>query len=144
VLAVATVALAVLSEALIGVVEPALRTLGLTEAFTGLIVIPIIGNAAEHLVSVQFAWRGDMEFAMVVALGSSLQVALFVGPVLVLLSHLTATPLNLVFSPLEIVTIGLAVLIVYAIASDGRSNWFEGAELLSVYAIVGLAFWFFK
>lgn len=144
VLALATVALAVLSEALIGAVEPALKTLGLSEAFTGLIVIPIIGNAAEHLVAVQFAWRNDMEFAMVVSLGSSLQVALFVGPLLVLLSHLTATPLNLVFSPLEIVTVGLAVLIVYAIASDGRSNWFEGVELLSVYGIIGLAFWFFK
>lgn len=144
VLAGATIVLAVLSEVLVSAVEPALKSWGLSEAFTGLIIIPIIGNAAEHVVSVQFAYRNDMEFAMVVSLGSSLQVALLVAPLLVLLSHLAVAPLTLVFSPLEIVTVALSVVVVTVIASDGRSHWFEGAQLLAVYGIVGLTFWFFR
>lgn len=143
ILAMAAIGLTVLSEILVGAIEPALSQWHLSEAFVGLILIPIIGNAAESLVSVQLAARNNMEFSMVISLGSSLQVALFVAPLLVFISHLFGTPLDLVFTPLEIITVSLGVLIVTIIANDGRSNWLEGAQLMAVYAIVALAFWFY-
>jgi Ca2+:H+ antiporter len=143
VLAVAVAGLAVLSEVLVHAVEPTLHQWHLSEAFVGLILVPIVGNAAEHLISVQFSLRNDMEFSMVVSLGSSLQIALFVAPLLVFISHLMGTPLNLVFTPLEIITVALGVVIVTIIANDGRSNWLEGSQLIAVYAVVALAFWFY-
>lgn len=143
VLAVAAVGLTVLSEVLVGALEPSLHSWGITEAFAGLILVPIIGNASESLVAVQLALRDDMEFSMVVSLGASLQVALFVAPLLIFVSHLFAKPLDLIFTPLEIITVALSALIVTIIANDGRSHWLEGAQLLAVYAIVALAFWFY-
>ena len=135
VLALSAAGLTVLSELLVSAVQPTLQQWHLSEAFVGLILVPILGNAAENLISVQLALRNDMEFSMVVSLGSSLQVALFVGPMLVLVS--------LVFTPLEIITVALGVVIVTIIANDGRSNWLEGAHLIAVYLIVALAFWFY-
>ncbi len=143
VLAVAASALTVLSELLVSALEPSLHTWGISEAFAGLILVPLIGNASESLVSVQLALRDDMEFSMVVSLGASLQVALFVAPLLIFVSHLLGTSLNLVFTPLEIITVALSAVIVTIIANDGRSNWLEGAQLIAVYAIVALAFWFY-
>jgi Ca2+:H+ antiporter len=131
-----------LSEILVHALEPTIADWGLTELFAGVILIPIVGNIAEHLVGVQLALRNKMEFSVVVSVGSSLQVALFVAPVLVLLSHLVGTPMDLVFTPLELATVGAAVVLVGYVALDGESNWFEGAALMAVYGIIALAFFF--
>ena len=132
--------LAVLSEILVGSIEPFIETFGLSEIFVGVILIPTIGNLAEHLVAVQLAWKNRMEFSMAVAYGSSLQVALFVGPVLVILGAVMGQPMNLVFTPLEIVAVGAAVGISALIALDGESNWLEGALLVIVYVILAVSF----
>jgi Ca2+:H+ antiporter len=132
--------LAVLSEILVGSIEPFIETFGLSEIFVGVILIPTIGNLAEHLVAVQLAWKNRMEFSMAVAYGSSLQVALFVGPVLVILGAIMGQPMNLVFAPLEIVAVGAAVGISALIALDGESNWLEGALLVIVYVILAVSF----
>ena len=132
--------LAILSEILVGSIEPFIKTFGLSEIFVGVILIPTIGNLAEHLVAVQLAWKNRMEFSMAVAYGSSLQVALFVGPVLVILGAVTGQPMNLVFTPLEIVAVGAAVGISALIALDGESNWLEGALLMIVYLILAVSF----
>jgi Ca2+:H+ antiporter len=132
--------LAVLSEILVGSIEPFIETFGLSEIFVGVILIPTIGNLAEHLVAVQLAWKNRMEFSMAVAYGSSLQVALFVGPVLVILGAIMGQPMDLVFTPLEIVAVGAAVGISALIALDGESNWLEGALLVLVYVILAVSF----
>jgi Ca2+:H+ antiporter len=144
VLGIAAVFTAWLSEILVGALEPTIQAWGVSELFAGIIILPIIGNIAEHVVGVQLALRNKMEFSIVVSVGSSLQVALFVAPVLVLVSHLFATPMDLVFTDLEVVTVGLAVVLVALVALDGESNWFEGVALTGVYAIVALAFYFFR
>jgi Ca2+:H+ antiporter len=143
VLLVAAAATAWVSEILVHALEPTIASWGVSEVFAGVILIPIVGNIAEHLVGVQLAWRNKMDFSLLVSIGSSLQVALFVAPVLVLLSHLVGTPLDLVFTQLELVTVALGVVLVALIALDGESNWLEGAELVAVYLIVALAFFFF-
>jgi Ca2+:H+ antiporter len=131
------------SELLVAALEPTIAAWGMSELFAGVILVPLVGNIAEHLVGVQLALRDKMEFSLLVSVGSSLQVALFVAPVLVLLSHLVGTPMDLVFTQLELATVALAVVMVALIALDGESNWLEGAQLLAVYAILGLAFYFF-
>jgi len=140
VLIAATVGTALLSEILVGAVEPVVATLGLTEFFLGIIVIPLIGNIAEHLVAVQVALKNKMELSLAVSLGSSLQIALFVAPVLVFISLLFGKTLLLVFNPLELIALFAASLIAALIALDGESNWLEGAMLLAIYLIIGLAF----
>jgi Ca2+:H+ antiporter len=140
VLLVAAALLAVLSEILVSSIEPFIETFGLSQIFVGVILIPTIGNLAEHLVAVQLAWKNRMEFSMAVAYGSSLQVALFVGPVLVILGALMGQPMNLVFTPLEVVAVGAAVGISALIALDGESNWLEGALLVIVYVILAVSF----
>jgi Ca2+:H+ antiporter len=132
--------LAVSSEILVSAIEPFVETFGLTAFFVGVVVIPTIGNLAEHLVAVQLAWKNRMEFAMAVCYGSSLQVALFVAPVLVLLGVLTGQPMNLVFHPLEVAAVGAAVGISALIALDGESNWLEGALLVIIYVILAGSF----
>ncbi len=132
--------LAALSEILVGSIEPFIETFGLSQFFVGVILIPTIGNLAEHLVAVQLAWKNRMEFSMAVAYGSSLQVALFVGPVLVILGALMGQPMNLVFHPLEVAAVGAAVGISALIALDGESNWLEGALLVIVYVILAVSF----
>ncbi len=132
--------LAVMSEILVGAIEPFIEAFGLSELFVGVILIPTIGNLAEHLVAVQLAYRNRMEFAMAVSFGSSLQVALFVAPVLVLLGLVVGQPMNLVFSPLEVVAVGAAVGISALIAFDGESNWLEGSLLAIVYLILAISF----
>ncbi len=142
VLAAATVAIAVMSEFLTGAVEPVTATLGFSEFFVGLILIPIIGNVAEHLVAVQVAIKNQMDLSLSIALGSSLQIALFVAPVLVFLSLLMGHPLTLEFNGFELIGLTAAAVIAAFVSLDGESNWLEGAMLLVVYVILALAFFF--
>lgn len=142
VLAIAVAAIAVLSEILVGAIEPLVAEQGLTELFVGVIVVPIIGNAAEHLVAVEMAMKNKMELALGIALGSSMQVALFVAPLLVFISLAAGNPMSLVFNPFELVAMIAAVMIAALISLDGESNWLEGAQLLIVYVILALAFFF--
>jgi len=132
--------LAVLSEILVGAIEPFIETFGLSAFFVGVVIIPTIGNLAEHFVAVQLAWRNKMEFAMAVCFGSSLQVALFVVPVLVILGAIIGQPMDLVFTPLEVAAVAAAVGISALIALDGESNWLEGALLTIVYLILAVSF----
>ena len=142
VLAASTVGLAVMSEFLVGSVEPVTVSWGLTEFFVGLIIIPIIGNVAEHLVAVQVALKNQMDLSLSVALGSSLQVALLVAPLLVFLSVLMGHPLTLEFNSFELIALTAAAVIAAFVSLDGESNWLEGAMLLAVYLILALAFFF--
>jgi Ca2+:H+ antiporter len=141
-LAGSTVLVAVQSEILVHAAEQVVTGVGITETFLGLIVIPLIGNAAEHATAVVVARKGDTDLALTIALGSSTQVALFVAPVLVLAGVILGQPMNLVFTGFEIVALGLSSLIVTVIALDGESHWFEGAQLLAVYAILAIAAWY--
>jgi Ca2+:H+ antiporter len=133
---------AVLSEVLVASVEPAIQSLGISEFFVGIVLIPLVGNAAEHLVAVQSAWKNHMELSLSVSLGSSLQVALLVAPLLVFTSLAMGNPLTLAFNQFELIALAGAVLIASMAASDGQSNWMEGAQLLAVYVILSLAFFF--
>ena len=144
VLLVAAALLAVLSEILVSSIEGFVESFGLSFFFVGVVLVPTIGNLAEHLVAVQLAAKNKMEFAMAVSYGSSLQVALFVAPVLVLLGALMGQPMDLVFTPLEIAAVGAAVGISALIALDGESNWLEGALLMLVYAILAISFFEFR
>ncbi len=136
----AALLLAVLSEVLVSSIESFIESFGLSAFFVGVVLVPTIGNLAEHLVAVQLAAKDKMEFAMAVAYGSSLQVALFVAPVLVLLGALLGQPMDLVFTPLEVAAVAAAVGISALIALDGESNWLEGALLMIVYAILAVSF----
>jgi Ca2+:H+ antiporter len=142
VLVVSVVFIAALSEILVDAIEPVIRAHGLTELFVGVIVVPIIGNAAEHLVAVEMAMKNKMDLALGIALGSSMQVALFVAPLLVFISLAAGNPMSLVFNPFELAALGAAVVIAALIALDGESNWLEGAQLLIVYLILALAFFY--
>jgi Ca2+:H+ antiporter len=141
-LAATTVLIAFLSEILVGQIEQTKQALGISELFLGVIVIAIIGNAAEHATAVMMAARDKMELALTITVGSSVQIALLVSPLLVLASWALRRPMSLVFSPLEIAGIALAVLIVQMISADGETTWFEGAQLIAVYLILALAFYF--
>ena len=136
----AAILLAVLSEVLIGSIQSFIDSFGLSAFFVGVVLVPTIGNLAEHLVAVQLAAKNKLEFAMAVSYGSSLQVALFVAPVLVLLGALLGKPMDLVFTPLEVAAVGAAVGISALIALDGESNWLEGALLMIVYVILAVSF----
>jgi len=138
----ATALVAVESEILVHATEAVAARFGLSELFLGLIVIPIVGNAAEHATAVVAASRGKTDLALHIALGSSTQVALFVAPVLVAVGMLLGRPMNLVFTTFEVVALGLSSLIVTVIALDGESHWFEGAQLLAAYGLIALAVWF--
>lgn len=138
----ATFFIAWLSEILVGVVEPVVQSLGITEFFLGIVVVPLVGNVAEHLVGVQTAVKDRMDLSLAISLGSSMQVALFVAPLLVFVSIALGHPMDLIFNPFELLSLGFAVLIASFIALDGESNWLEGAQLLAVYTIIALAFFF--
>ncbi|AFD25248.1 calcium/proton antiporter [Deinococcus gobiensis I-0] len=143
VLAASTVAVAFMSEFLVGTLEAATASLGLTEFFVGLILIPIIGNAAEHAAAVMFALRNKMNLSMTISLGSTVQVALLVAPLLVLAGLLVGQPMNLVVTPLELIAIVAAVLIANSVVRDGETNWLEGVLLLGVYVILAFAVFFY-
>ena len=142
VLAVATVLVAVISELLVGSVEAARKQLGLTETFVGVIIVAIIGNAAEHSTAVTVAMKNDMDLSLGIAIGSSVQVALFVTPVLVFASVLLGQPMNLEFSFPEMAAVVLSAWILAEISGDGECNWLEGVQLLSVYFIIAILFFF--
>jgi Ca2+:H+ antiporter len=136
------IGIAIMSELLVASVEAVTDTLGLTPFFVGIIIVPIIGNVAEHLVSVQAAMQDKMDLSLSIALGSSLQIALFVTPVLVFVSLLLNSPLTLQFNQLELIALTAASMISALVSLDGESNWLEGAMLLAVYGILSLAFFF--
>jgi Ca2+:H+ antiporter len=142
VLLAATLLVAVESELLVDTLEVATTRLGLTSLFTGVILLPIVGNAAEHATAVTVAMKNKMDLSVSVAVGSSLQIALFVAPVLVLAGWLMGQPMDLNFNPFELVAVAVAVLIANSISSDGRSNWLEGTLLLAAYLVLGFAFFF--
>lgn len=144
VLAIATIAVVLLSEMLVGTVEPIVKQFPfITEFFLGIVLIPIIGNVAEHLVAVQVAMKNDMELSMEIAVGSSLQIALFVAPVLIFVSLLFKPPyLTLHFNQFELIAMIAASVITALVSSDGETNWLEGANLLFVYVMLALAFFF--
>lgn len=132
-----------LSEILVGVTEETIASLGVSELFIGIIVIPIIGNAAEHGAAVWMAARNKMDLAFAVAVGSSTQIALLAAPLLVYLSLAIGQPMDLAFTAFEVTAVALATMAVTVISLDGESNWLEGAMLLAVYGILAAAFYFF-
>jgi Ca2+:H+ antiporter len=142
VLLVATVFVALMSEFLVGAVEHTAKVLGMTDVFIGVILLAIIGNAAEHSTAVMMARKNQMDLAMNIAIGSSIQIALFVAPVLVFASYFFGQPMDLIFTTFEVLSIAISVGIVSLISMDGESNWMEGVQLLAVYVILGMAFYF--
>src|SRR2546425_154124 len=142
VLVASTVLVAVESEILVGSLETARLSLGLTELFVGVIIVAIVGNAAEHGSAILMSWRNKMELSVAVATTSTTQVALFVAPILVFVSLLTAKVMTLDFEIFELASLALATAVVAAVVSDGRSNWYEGALLVMVYAVIAVAFLF--
>ena len=130
-----------MSEILVGSIAEAAHSFGMTSIFVGVIVVAIIGNAAEHSTAILVARKNRMDLALGIAIGSSIQIALFVAPVLVLASYwLGPAPMDLVFTPAEVIAIVIAVAITSQIASDGESHWLEGVQLLAVYLILALIF----
>lgn len=143
VLLIATAFVALMSEFLVGAVEATAKSFGLTEIFIGVILVAIIGNAAEHSTAVLMAIKNKMDIAINIAVGSSIQIALFVAPVMVFLSYVIGPrPMDLIFTNFEVLAVTLSVAIMALISQDGESNWMEGVQLLAVYAILGIAFYF--
>lgn len=136
ILLASTIAVAVMSEILVGSIEPLAESLGWTELFIGMIFIAIIGNAAEHVSAITIAIRNRMDLALQIAIGSTTQIAMFVVPVLVFTSYFFETPMNLIFTTFELACIVSSVLMVKSIIEDGKSNWFEGLQLLGTYGIM--------
>jgi len=141
-LAFGTVLTTIQAELLVGALEPALARFGFTEMFVGVIVVAIIGNAAEHYSAVVAARRDQMTLAVEISVGSSAQIALLVAPALILYSFALGEPMSLLFHPFEIAAITLSVLATVIVLVDGESNWVEGLQLVSVYLILALAFYF--
>jgi Ca2+:H+ antiporter len=135
-----TALIAWMSELLVGVVEPASKALGLTEVFVGVIAVAIIGNAAEHSTAIMMAIKNQMDLAYHIAVGSSMQIALLVAPLLVFASYALGQPMDLLFTTFEVITVGLGVAVVSLVAADGESNWMEGVLLLAVYIIFAIGF----
>ncbi len=142
VLIAATIAVAVESEFLVGTLEVASKQLGLSELFTGVIILPVIGNAAEHATAVTVALKDKMDLSLNVAVGSSLQIALFVGPLLVIIGAFMGQPMDLDFNNFELLSVVVAVLVANSISADGKSNWLEGTLLLATYVVIALSFYF--
>lgn len=142
ILGLATLGVVVVAEFLIHALEPAVKTFGFTETFVGVIVIAVVGNAAEHSTAIIMAMKNKMDLAFNIAFESSKQIALFVAPVLVLLSIPLGQPLTLEFSHMEVAGIAIGVGAATLIGLDGESNWLEGVMLIGVYAILGVAFFF--
>jgi Ca2+:H+ antiporter len=132
-----------LSEILVGSTEEAIRHIGLSEVFVGLIVVPIIGNAAEHSSAVMMAMRNRMDLAVSIAIGSSAQVALLIAPVLVFVGLAVGRPMDLAFTPFEVTAVALAVAVAMSVVRDAQSDWLEGAFLLLVYGMLGVAFFYY-
>jgi Ca2+:H+ antiporter len=142
VLLAAAAGVAVVAEQLVHAVDAAGAALGLRKVFMGVVVLALIGNAAENSTAVIMALKGKMDLALGIALGSSMQIAVFVAPVLVLTGHLIGQPLGLEFTTMEVVAVMLSVGAVTLLIHDGKTNWFEGLQLLAVYAILAVAFYY--
>jgi Ca2+:H+ antiporter len=142
ILALATVGVAIESELLVHAATEAGESLGFSSVFLGLIIIPIIGNAAEHAAAVMVSRKGQIDLGLQIALGSSTQIALLVAPLLVFAGVLLGQDMNLVFRPFEVVALGLATVVTAIITLDGESHWFEGVQLLAVYAMVAVGAFF--
>ena len=139
----ATAGVAWMSELLVSSLSETTKALGMSELFVGVVVIAIIGNAAEHYSAVRMAIQGKMDAALSIAVGSSIQIALMVTPLLLFLSYAIApAPMNLLFTEFEIVAVGFAVLTIAMISHDGETHWMEGVQMLAVYAILVLGFYF--
>jgi Ca2+:H+ antiporter len=138
----ASLVLVFVSEVLVSSLEVAIKTMGLSQLFTGVILIPLFGGVVEYIAVITFARKNKMDLAVSVAMGSSLQIAMFVAPVLVLAGQLMGQPMNLEFEPFELMAVAMAVFITNSISTDGRSNWLEGILLLVTYGIVAAAFYF--
>lgn len=143
VLVAAAAVMGVMAEILVSATEEAVKVLGLSEFFVGLILIPIIGNAAEHSSAIVMAMRNRMDLAINIAVGSSIQVALLIAPLLVLLGMVFHQPMDLAFTAMEVASIALAVLVTSSVIRDAETNWLEGALLLLAYSVLGVAFFFF-
>ena len=142
-LALSAVAVGVMSEILVGSITEASEKIGLSEFFVGVFIVAIVGNAAEHWVAVLVAAKDKMDLAVNIAIGSSAQIALFVAPVLVLLSFVVGDdPMALVFNGYELGALLFAVMIANLVTQDGESNWFEGVQLVALYAVLGLVFYY--
>ena len=143
VLALATLGVVFMSELLVHTIQDVSEKAGLTQVFIGVIIVAIVGNAAEHSAAIMMAYKNKMDISVTIAIGSSSQVALFVAPVLVFLSYFIGpAPMDLVFSPLEVLSIVMASILVNYVALDGEFHWMEGTQLLAVYIILGIAFYF--
>jgi Ca2+:H+ antiporter len=141
ILLIATLALASMSDILVRSIEPVVRSFGWTQLFIGVVVVAVVGNAAEHTSAILVAAKNQMDLALQLSIGSATQIAMFAAPVLVLTSILFPQPMSLVFSTFELASIILSVLIVNLVIGDGESNWFEGLQLLVAYAIIAAAFY---
>jgi Ca2+:H+ antiporter len=142
ILLIATAFVALLSEFLVGTIEDVRDSVGVTELFVGVIVVAIVGNAAEHSTAVLMAMKNKMDLTLNIAIGSSLQIALFVAPVLIFLSYVLGQPMDLEFSVPEVLAVVASVYILFQICEDGETNWIEGVQLLSVYVILGILFFY--
>lgn len=136
-------AVGVMAEMLVGAIEPAAEQFGMSEVFVGVILVAIVGNAAEHSTAILVAVKNKMDLSVNIAVGSSIQIALFAAPLLVFMSYVIGpAPMDLVFTPFEVVAVGLSVGIIALITHDGESHWMEGVQLLAVYVMLGMGFWF--
>jgi Ca2+:H+ antiporter len=142
VLAVATLGIVFMSELLVETVEHTAEVLGWSAFFIGVIIVPLVGNVAEHLVAVQVAIKNHMDLSMEVSISSTLQIALFVAPVLMFVAALMGRELSFSFNQFELVALAAAAIVAVFVVKDGKSNWLEGAQLLALYAIIGVAFFF--
>jgi len=141
-LLLSTGAVAVMSDVFVGTLDAVISDVGISAVFLGLIIVPLVGNIAENIVGIKIAYQNDMDFSMLVSLGSSLQIALGVAPALVFISLLTPHHFDLLFPVIQVVSLAAAVFITALIASDGESNWLEGAQLMAVYGIIATAVWY--
>jgi Ca2+:H+ antiporter len=142
ILLIATAVVALLSEFLVGTIENVRHSVGVTEVFIGVIVVAIVGNAAEHSTAILVAMKNKMNLSVGIAIGSSLQIALFVAPVLIFLSYVLGRPMDLEFTMPEVFAVVASVYILFQISGDGETNWIEGIQLLSVYVILGILFFY--
>jgi Ca2+:H+ antiporter len=142
VLGVSAVATGVLSEVLVKAIEPTIHDTGISETFVGLIIVPALGNIAEHLSAVRIAWRGNMDFSMGIVFNSGLQVALFITAAAVLAGTVLGHDVTVVFPPLQLAVLGAAAIMAAFVTADGEATWIEGLELVAIYILAGLSFWF--
>lgn len=142
VLALTTAGIVAAAEILVAVIEPTAHALGWSDVFVGIVIVAVAGNAAENFAAILMAWRNRMDLALTITQGSSMQIALLVAPLVVIISYVWPQPLDLIFTPLEVAAVAVSMLIVSLITGDGESNWFEGLLMLALYAILGVTFFF--